>query len=195
METRAHRKNECGLIRVVERPTGGANSWPRRLITCALLGALINLALPSPLDAAYVVPYQDPSVKNAIVEAVVLIGGTIAVVVICHRFRSELKLQAWPRLLDFRSATPGATIEQTVRLRAKGHGTLVITGVSLSGDCLSLLKSPQAPLPLSASETTGIVIGFTAQPGACSGRLEVETKGGKKGAGMLLVPLQGRGLQ
>jgi len=182
-----------------ERPTGGANSWPRRLITCVLLGALINLALPSPLDAAYVVPYQDDSVKNAIIEAAVVIGATVAVVVICHRvfqlFRSELKLEARPRRLDFRSTTPGATTEQTVRLRAKGDGTLVITGVSLSGDCFSLLKSPQAPLPLSASETTGIVIGFTAQPGACSGRLDVETKGGDKGPGLLVVPLGGRGLQ
>jgi len=174
-----------------ERPTGGANSWPRRLITCVLLGALINLALASPLHARVSAAYRNYSARNAIIAAAIGGGALFAALVLPGLIIGDRgpKLEARPGHLNFRSATSG----QTVTLRVKGDGALVVTDVSLSGDCFSLSQFPQLPLTLSSKEMTQVVVGFTAKPGGCSGRLEVETKGGKKGAGMLLVPLQGRG--
>jgi hypothetical protein len=163
----------------------------RKVITYVLAGSLLNLALASPLHARVSAAYRNYSTRNAIIAAAIAGGALFGALVLPGLIIGDRgpKLEARPGHLNFRSATS----EQTVTLRVKGDGALVVTSVSVSGDCFSLARSPQVPLTLSSKEMTQVVVGFTAKPGGCSGRLEVETKGGKKGVGMLLVPLQGRG--
>ena len=72
----------------------------------------------------------------------------------------------------------------------------MINGVSVSGDCFSLVRPPEsAPRMLSKKEGIQVVVGFTAKEGVCKGELQVETRGEKKSPRVFMLPMEVRGLQ
>ena len=151
-----------------------------RIITFVLIVALIIMTMPSPVHAN--------SSKEAIQKIYtlgIIVGGAVVFVIgkaIVGQFKNIKKsLSTTPKQIDFGIQPVGANSEQSIGLINTGKAGLAIDDISVSGDCFSILRRPDAePIILSSEEELKVVVGFTARLGMCKGTLQVSTKVKKK---------------
>ena len=151
-----------------------------RIITFALIVALIIMTLPSPVHAN-----SSREAIKKIYELGIIVGAVIVIAIghaIVGQFKNIKKsLTTTPKQIDFGIQPVDTNGEQTIGLINTGKAGLIIDDISASGDCFSILHRPDAdPIILSSKEEMKVVVGFTARPGKCKGTLQVSTKVEKK---------------